>query len=40
MCGSMVDIEYAIVENRLGKKEKRKKKLQWQNIMACPTGRP
>jgi len=40
MCGNMVDIQSATAENRRGKKKKkevdRKKKLQDENIMACP----
>jgi len=37
MCGSMVDIQSATTENRRGKKD-RKKKPQWQNIMAVLSG--
>jgi len=38
MCGSMVDIQSATAENRRGKKikEDERKKLQDENIMACP----
>jgi len=40
MYGSMVDIQSAMAENRRGKKRKtkdrRKKKSQDENIMACP----
>jgi len=42
MCGSMVDIQFPIAENRRGKKRKKKNKLQDKNIMALPysIGRP
>jgi len=39
MCGSMVDIQFPMAENRRGKKKKeeeRKKKPQHKNTMACP----
>jgi len=37
MCGSMADIQSATAEIRQGKKEDRKKKKpQSKNIMACP----
>jgi len=37
MCGSMVDIQSVATEIRQGKKiERRKKKPQGKNIMACP----
>jgi len=37
MCGSMVDIQSTTAEIGRGKKEERKKnKLQDENIMACP----
>jgi len=37
MCGSIVDIQSATAENRLGKK---RKKPQLQKMMACAIGRP
>jgi len=41
MCESMVDIQSATAENRLGEKgQKKKQKPQRQNIMASPIGRP
>jgi len=37
MCGSMVDIQSPTAEIRQGKKkDKRRKKPQGKNIMACP----
>jgi len=37
MCGSMVDIQSAAAEIRGGKKkDRRRKKPQGKNIMACP----
>jgi len=36
MCGSTADIQSAMAEIRQGKKRKRKKKPQDENIMVCP----
>jgi len=41
MCGSMADIQYAMAENRRGKKKKAEETTgQKYNVMPYSTGRP